>query len=113
MTIQRRRGQPVTLWPIKRSVDSRGNEVVEPDYDNPISCKASAIHQRSSRAEVPGQVEVDVYRLTLPANLEGVGLWSVVEWRGVLWDVQAPPAYRHGTRAVRHVSMDIRARPSG
>ena len=113
MTIQRRRGQPVTLWPLKKTIDGRGNEVVEPDYDKPITRKASVIHQRSSRAEVPGQVAVDVYRLTLPTDLEGVGLWSVVEWRGIRWDVIAPPAYRHGTRGVRHLSMDIRATPHG
>lgn len=113
MSLQRKRGQPVTLWPTVRTVDGRGNEVMAPDYDSPIHTRAAVIPQRSSRAEVPGQVVVDVYRLILPPKLEGIGLWSTVEWRGIRWDVAAPPAYRHGTRGTRHLSMDIRALPHG
>lgn len=113
MSVQRRRGQPLVLYPQKLIVDRRGNEQFVADLENPIRTTAAESAQRSSRAEVPGQVEVNVVRLLVEANLEGVTLWSEVEWRGSTWDIAAPPAYRHGTRHVRHWSIDIRERPNG
>lgn len=113
MSVQRRRGQPVTLYRRKRVTDKRGNEQWAPDRENPIRTTAAVIPQRSSRAEVPGQAEVDVYRLIVGVDLDSIGLWSIVEWRGQEWDVVAPPAYRHGTRRVRHWSIDVRGRPGG
>lgn len=113
MSYQRRRGQRVTLYPQKKVVDRRGNEQYAPDLDRPIHTRAAGIPQRSSRAEVPGQLEVNVVRLIVKANLEGVTLWGQVEWDGSTWDIAAPPAKRAGTRHVRHWSIDIRERPNG
>jgi len=103
---------PVTIYPETYVTDSRGNKQKAPDRGNPIHTFGAAIPQRSSKAEVPGQAEVDVYRLILPETV-GLGLWSFVEWRGRTWDVAAPPAYHHGTRHTRHISVDIRRRPGG
>lgn len=113
MSIQRRRGQKVTIWPETVTTDSRGNQTIAPDPDNPITTTAAFIPQRGSKAEVPGQVEIEVYTMILRNNVEGLGLWSRVLWQGAQWDIAAPPSYHFGSRHVRHASVDIRRRPDG
>lgn len=111
MSHQRRRGQPVVIYPEHNTIDRRGNHVLMVDMDNPIHTKAVTIPQRSAKAEVPGQAVIDVTRLIVGADLGTIGLQSQVEWQGEMWDVVTPPAYHHGTRHTRHWSIDIRRRP--
>lgn len=111
MSVQRRRGQPVVLYRSKVIQDSRGNDVVTVDREDPHLTTAAAIPQRSSKAEVPGQQMIDVVRLIVKDELDGVTLWSRVEYRGEEWDLVTPPSYHHGTRQTRHWSIDIRRRP--
>lgn len=113
MSVQRRRGQRALVYPEKHATDTRGNVMLAPDLDNPIEVRAAFIPQRGARAEVPGQVEVNVYRMILSADVEGLGLWSRVAWNGSEWDIVSPPAHRYGSRHVRHVSVDVRERPNG
>ena len=109
---QRRRGQPAKVWPTRTLTDSRGNAVVAVDLDAvPIEVRAAFIPQRSARAEVPGQQQIDVVTMLVAADLPEVNLWARVLWRDRYWDVVSPPAYHHGTRHVRHWSMDLRERP--
>lgn len=49
--------------------------------------------------------------MIVDADLDDVDLWSRVEWNGKQWDIVTPPAYRHGSRKVRHWSIDLRERP--
>lgn len=111
MSYQRRRGLPVTFYRQKLVTDARNNEVLTVDYDAPITTTAAIFAQRSSKAEVPGQQEIDVVRLMVDWRLPDVDLWSRVVFMGREWDIAAPPAYHHGTRATRHLSVDIRKRP--
>jgi hypothetical protein len=111
VTVQRKRGQPLKLWPMVQTVDNRGNKTLGPG-GTPHETKGWVIPQRSSKAEVPGQQQINVIRIGV-AVLPGVGLWSQAEWDGRLFDVAAPPAYHHGTRHVRHWSIDLRERPGG
>lgn len=112
MTRQRRRGQPVKVWPTKKTTDRRGNEVLIADMEaEPTHLTAAVIPQRSSKAEVPGQQQIDVVRLIVDPHIEGLTLWSVVEYQGDYWDIVTPPAYHHGSRNTRHWSIDIRRRP--
>ncbi|MFI5840550.1 phage head-tail adapter protein [Catenuloplanes sp. NPDC051500] len=109
---QRRRGVTVKVWPTTATTNRRGDEVLTVDMDAPpITVRAAMIPQRSSKAEVPGQQQINVIKMIVPANLPGVDLWSRVEWNGQLWDVAAPPSYHHGTRQTRHWSLDLRERP--
>lgn len=114
MTLQRKgkNAQPVTIRPSARVQDGRGNwtYILDEDVDA-IETTGAFIPQRSARAEVPGQMEIDVTRLIVEADLEGVNLWSRVYWKGEEWDIVSPPAYHHGTRHTRHWSIDIRKRP--
>lgn len=112
MSYQRRRGQPALLYRSKTIIDSRGNEVAVVDLDDPYPVRAWVIPQRSSRAEMPGQQDIHIIRIGVEALLEGVDSWSRVYYRDVWWDVVMPPAYHHGTRHVRHWTIDLRRRPS-
>ena len=110
-TYQRRHGLPARVWRVEEQVDDRGNkhEVPVPDDAHPV--KAWIFAQRSARAEVPGQLGINVIRIGVDADLEGVDLWSRVEILGKVWDVVTPPSYHHGTRHTRHWSVDLRERP--
>lgn len=111
MSVQRRRGQPARIWRTKTVTDRRGNTVVAADPDGPHEIRAVFLPQRSARAEVPGQQQINVMRMLVTADLADVTLWSRVEWQDAQWDIVSPPAYHHGTRRTRHLSIDIRQRP--
>lgn len=110
---QRKHGQPARVWRVEEQMDARGNlhEIAVPDDAHEV--KAWVFSQRSARAEVPGQLGINVIRIGVDADMEGVSLWSMVEILGKLWDVAAPPTYHHGTRHTRHWSIDLRERPDG
>lgn len=109
--MQRKRGQPLTIWRTITETDNRGNAVKRADSANPWNTKAWTIPQRSAKAEVPGQQQINVIRIGVKADLAGVELWSIVHYQGEEWDCVTPPAYHHGSRHVRHWSIDIRKRP--
>jgi hypothetical protein len=111
VSLQRRRGQRARVWKTKKVIDNRGNEVLAADLDGPHEVRCAMIPQRSARAEVPGQQQINVLRMIVDAHLTGVSLWSRVEYDGRQWDIVSPPAYHHGSRHVRHWSIDIRQRP--
>lgn len=107
---RRRRGQPAVVYPSKIITDNRNNHQRVVDLDKPIPVEAVFIPQRSARAEVPGQAQINVTRMILNHDLPGVDIWGRVQWQGEEWDIVSPPAYHHGTRHTRHWSMDIRER---
>lgn len=113
MSVQRRRGQDALVWPQKEIIDRRGNGPMKAaDMEaEPFQVRAAFIAVRGSRAEVAGQQEIDTYSMLVTHELPGVGLWSRVKWNGRYWDIVSPPEYRHGTRATRHWTLTIRARP--
>lgn len=111
-SMQRRRGLTARIWKSSYQTDSRGNRVLVADAVGPHVVKCALIPQRSARAEVPGQQQINITRMIVDANIEGVSLWSRVEVLGSVWDIVTPPAYHHGDRKTRHWSIDIRERPS-
>lgn len=111
MSVQRRRGETARIWKMVQIIDGRGNETLRADPTSPHEVRAAFIPQRSSRAEVPGQQQINVVRMIVDHGLADVGLWSRVEYQGKQWDVVTPPSYHHGTRKTRHWSIDIRERP--
>lgn len=111
--IQRRRGQPATVYPTKTITDSRNNQVAIADMANGYDIRAWVVPERSTRAEVGGgQMDTNVIRLGTDSDLPGLDSWSRIKWDGVIWDVVMPPAYHHGTKHVRHWTFDVRRRPS-
>jgi len=115
VSLQRKRGLPITVYPRKLATTARGDEQWVVDLENPITSRCWVSADRSTKAEVPGQQEVDVVKVGVPVDLEakGLGIGARVTLLGDDWDVVQPPAYRHGTRHVRHLSVTLRRRPSG
>lgn len=114
MSYQRRHGSTAVVYSSHVEVDSRGNEIKIVDLTAPHVVKAVFAPMRSSRAELPGQQDIDVTRMIVDADIPGVDSWSRVLWNDSMWDVVAPPA-QHGSpmmRQSRHWSIDIRRRPS-
>lgn len=109
--LRSRYGGVAIIYRIVTITDSRGNKTQQPTAVNPHRVMAHASADRSSRAEVPGEQEVDVITLRVPFQLSDVGLRSRVEWDGGWWDVVAPPADRHGIKRVRHTTLVLRRRP--
>lgn len=111
MSIQRRRGELIRIYPTVTVTDRRGDTQEQPGEDY-YEVRAWIVPDRSSRAEVPGQQEIDVYRVGIDPHtrLENVNLWSRVVWDGDDWDLVSPPAHRRGSRHVRHQTIVIRRR---
>ena len=113
MSIQRRRANriEVTFEKTKLATDLRGNPVRQTDSADTYTTVAAWMPERSARAEVPGQQQIDVARLIVEADIPDVDIWSTVIVRGGRWDIVSPPEYHHGTRHLRHWSVFIRRRP--
>lgn len=113
MSVQRRRrGVSLKVWKQVEVTDKRGNRVKVPDSTSPHEVRGWVIPGRSSRAEVAGQVGIDVITVGVSV-LPDVGLWSRVEYDGREWDLVSPPAYHHGSRSTRHYTLTLRARSGG
>ena len=112
MSVQRRRGEAAIVYGTKIGLDNRGDEVVQVDLNDPLHVRAAFVPQRSARAEVPGQQQINVVTMLVRDGLPNVNLWSRVNWDGKNWDVVSPPARHRGTRHTRHWSLDLRERPS-
>ena len=102
-----------TIYRVTTVTDARGNKTIQPTSVNPHVVPASQIPDRSARAEVPGEMEINVCTLRVPADLDGVTLRSRVQWDGEWWDLVAPPTRRTGTRHSKHWTITIRKRPGG
>lgn len=112
MSVQRRgrNAQTVTIYRTVTITDDRGNEQQRADLSNGIVEKASITRSKTARLEVPGQLGVEVFTMTVRPDADVTG-WTLVQWNGELWDVSEPPRFHHGTRQVRHWSVEIRRRP--
>lgn len=108
--LQRRRGVEVVVHPSVETEDRRGNRTVRPLGD-PVTVKAWLIPDRSAKAEVPGQQDIEVYLLGTKDDIGNVDIWSRVEWNGKWWDLASPPALHMGTRHSRHWTFTLRKRP--
>lgn len=110
--MQRRRGEVAEIHLVTKRTDARGN-VVESPTGEFVSVRGAFTPDRSARAEVPGQQQVNIFRMVTSSDLSGVSLWSRVKWRGFWWDVVAPAAWHIGDRHTRHWSLILRQRPDG
>lgn len=112
MSVQRRRGQHITFYPWKKVTSRRGDTEMRPDLDSPITVRCSSSADRSSRAELPGQLGVDVIQVRVQPNIPGVNLWAMAKFNGSYWDIVAPPSIRNGKAGVAHMTILLRRRPN-
>lgn len=116
MSVQRRRGLSATVYKTTATTDRRGNRVRLPDDEaEPYYITAAFVPQtgRTVRAEVPGQLEMEVVSMICTHELHDVDMWTRVEAMGRTWDVIGPANYYHGTRHTRHWTVDLRRRSDG
>lgn len=109
-SLQRRRGIPVRFHKVVLYTDTRGNETQMPSEDF-IEVRAASVPERASKAEVPGQLEIDVRRLVTYSDLPNVTLFSRVFMEGTWWDIVSPVEMHYGTRQTRHWSVLVKHRP--
>lgn len=92
--------------------NSRGELVWTHDYSQAKDIRIGISADRMSRAEVRGDVEIEVYNARLPAGLAGTGPGGRLVWDGSEWDFASPPMARLSrTHSVRHMTVQIRRRP--
>jgi len=112
---QRRLGLDAIFKPTIVITDRRGDEVriadEDPSHWIKTKCWMITNTNRTSRAEVPGQLEIDSYKIGIKADIPGIDLWSRVIIDGEEYDVLTPPYRYNGTKQVRHWSLMIRQRP--
>ena len=95
--IHRRLGQPCVLYLTILTTDKRGNEVKSADMANPVPARAAFVSSTGDTV------------LMLIDPTPGLDIWSRVGWHGGMYNVAAPPAYRHGpARATRHWSVELK-----
>lgn len=89
--------------------DSRNNLVRVPS-DVPVKIRATTSADRSSIAELPGQVEVSIIKcVTRDAP---VGSWARVVYNDQEWDLASPPRRSPGmSKASQFISFTLRSRP--
>lgn len=100
-----------TIWvyPEVKMRDSRNNLVKVPS-DTPVKLRATTSYDRSSIAELPGQIDVSVVRcVTRDAPL---GSWARVVYNNREWDLASPPRFSPGmSKTTAYVSFTLRSRP--
>jgi hypothetical protein len=98
----------ILVYPEVEVVNARGERVRVPS-ETPVKVRCSLSRDRNQTAELPGQVDVKIYRAV--ARDAPVGAWVKVVHDGEEWDLTAPPSFSAGvSKATRQVSFTIRSR---
>ena len=99
----------IYVYPEVKMRDSRNNLVKVPS-DTPVKVHATTTFDRSSIAELPGQIDLSVVKcVTRDAP---VGSWARVVYDNQEWDLAAPPRFSPGmSKNTRFVSFTLRSRP--
>jgi hypothetical protein len=99
----------IYVYPEVKMRDSRNNLVKVP-ADTPIKIRATTSYDRSSIAELPGQIDVSVVKCV--ARDAPVGSWARVVYDNREWDLASPPRFSPGmSKTTRFVSFTLRSRP--
>ena len=98
----------IWVYPEVKVRDKRGNLIRLPS-DTPVKVRATTSLDRSSIAELPGQIEVEIVKcITRSAPIAS---WARVVYDGRDWDLAAPPRFAPGTsKSTSHVSFTLRSR---
>lgn len=98
----------VYIYPEEVVTNSRGDLVRIP-AETPVPVRVSMSRDRNATAELPGQVDVKIYRCV--ARRAPIGAWAKIVFDGEEWDVAAPPSFSAGvSKATEQVSFTIRSR---
>lgn len=99
----------IYIYPEVKMRDSRNNLVKVPATE-PIKVRATTSYERSSIAELPGQIDLSVVKCV--TRSAPVGSWARVVYDNREWDLAAPPRFSPGmSKATAFVSFTLRSRP--
>ena len=103
------RGRETLIVYVEETVtDSLGNTIKRPSGEG-IVLRVTTSEDRSSDAELPGQVSNKVVRIM--ARQVPAGSWSRVVYNGEEWDLASPPRMTPGvTNRLKHIEFTIRSR---
>ena len=100
--------ETLTVYLEELVTDSLGNKIKRPSGVG-IPVKVTTSEDRSSDAELPGQVTNKVIRIM--ARQVPIGSWSRVVFDGEEWDLASPPRFTTGaTKRLKHIEFTIRSR---
>jgi hypothetical protein len=100
--------ETLTVYLEELVTDSLGNKIKRPSGVG-IPIKVTSSEDRSSDAELPGQVTNKVKRIL--ARQVPIGSWSRVVFNGEEWDLAGPPTFTKGaTSRLNHIEFTIRSR---
>lgn len=96
------------VYPVITVINDRGTPV-EVISDTPIRILVTTKEDRSSDAELPGQVSARVLRCH--TRSAPVSSWGRVVYDGEEWDIAIPPRFSAGmSKSTQHVEFTIRSR---
>lgn len=101
--------EQMLVFPSAEQLDRQGNRVRVADMDAaPISLLVNVSTDRQATAELPGQVDVMVLKVsTREFPLDS---YDRIELRGQEWDLAVPPVFSRWTRSTSHVALILRSR---
>lgn len=100
--------EPLTYYPVKYVTDRLGNTMKQPDMENGRTVLVTCSTDRQTTAELPGQVDVSVVKISL--RIMDIESWSLVIFRNEEWDLAPPPVISRMTRATEHMALILRSR---
>lgn len=96
------------IYPVVTRVNNRGTPV-EVISETPVKIKVTIKEDRSSDAELPGQVSARVIKCE--ARTAPVDSWGRVVYDGEDWDIAIPPYFSPGmSKSTQHVEFTLRSR---
>lgn len=100
--------ETVYVYPEVLHIDRRGNRVRLPS-DTAVPVRVTTSEDRSSDAELPGQLTVRVIKCL--ARTAPVTTWARVVYDGEEWDLGGPPRFTKGvSKTTQHVEFILRSR---
>jgi hypothetical protein len=98
----------IYVYPEVVTVNGRGDPIRIPS-ETPVPVRVSMSRDRNATAELPGQVDVKIYRCV--ARRAPLGAWAKVVFDGEEWDLAAPPSVSAGvSKNTESISFTIRSR---
>jgi hypothetical protein len=103
-----RGSETLTVYLEELVTDSLGNKIKRPSGVG-VPIRVTTSEDRSSDAELPGQVSNKVMRVM--ARQVPAGSWSRIIFQGEEWDLAGPPRFTPGmTSRLKHIEFTIRSR---
>lgn len=104
----------IYVYPETRIYSNRGDLKLVPS-DEPVKIRCTTAQERSQMADLPGQVDIQILRITarnIPVGDNGrPATWSRIVYHGQEYDMGEPPRLNIGaTRATDHWTFTIRSR---